>query len=948
MACSQFIPQLRIGYLYTYWFPLGFVLSVTIIREAIDDIRRWQRDRQVNSEKYSKLTDRGRVLMASSQLKVGDVIEVGKGVRAPADLVLLRTTETTGACFIRTDQLDGETDWKLRLAVASSQRKESDEMLLESQSSVYAEKPQKDIHSFIGKYSHPDGEESLSIENTIWCGAVVASGTATGVIVYTGPECRAAMNNSTPRSKVGLIDWELNQLTKVLFLATVVLSVILVVLKGFDGPWYIYIFRFILLFSYLVPISLRVNLDMGKIFYSWAIGRDKEIPGTQARSTTIPEELGRINYLMSDKTGTLTMNQMIFKKLHLGTVAYSDETFDEVVSAVAAEYREGKRVSNSKSRNKVTEAVLALALCHNVTPVYEDEEGEDAGESDIPEADQAVQSGKVTYQASSPDEVALVEWAGVAGLKLAARTLTELTLTAPQGTTLGYDILQVFPFTSESKRMGIIVRDKNTGEILFYMKGADVVMATIVQYNDWLIEEVDNMAREGLRTLVVAKKILTEDQYTDFEQRYQAAKLSVVNRSAQVAAVVESLQRDMKLLCVTGVEDRLQDNVRQTLESLRNAGVKVWMLTGDKLETATCIAKSSKLVSKTQDIHVFKNVSNRSEAHHELVAFRKKQDTALVIRGDSLEVCLEYYEHELMELVAAAPAVVCCRCSPEQKAAVVRLIERHTGKVAAAVGDGGNDVSMIQAASVGIGIVGKEGMQASLASDFSMTKFSHIARLLLVHGRNSYKRSASLSQFVIHRGLIITTMQAVFSAVFYFSSVSLYPGALMVGYATLFTQLPVFSLVLDRDVQGKTAMMYPELYKELTKGRSLSYKTFFIWVLVSIYQGGVIMFGALLLFEEDFLHIVAISFTALILTELTMVALTIRTWHPIMLLAELASVGIYFLSLIILKDFFDSEFIQTWDFVWKTLVITVVSCLPLYLIKFLRKRFSPPSYQKLQ
>ena len=146
------------------------------------------------------------------------------------------------------------------------------------------------------------------------------------------------------------------------------------------------------------------------------------------------------------------------------------------------------------------------------------------------------------------------------------------------------------------------------------------------------------MAREGLRTLVVAKKILTEEQYVDFEQRYQAAKLSVVNRSAQVAAVVESLQRDMKLLCVTGVEDRLQDNVRQTLEMLRNAGVKIWMLTGDKLETATCIAKSSKLVSKTQDIHVFKNVTNRSEAHHELNVFRRKQDTALVIRGDSLEV----------------------------------------------------------------------------------------------------------------------------------------------------------------------------------------------------------------------------------------------------------------------------------------------------------------------
>merc|ERR1712142_62311 len=146
--------------------------------------------------------------------------------------------------------------------------------------------------------------------------------------------------------------------------------------------------------------------------------------------------------------------------------------------------------------------------------------------------------------------------------------------------------------------MGIILRDKETGEIVFYMKGADTVMSSIVQYNDWLMEEVDNMAREGLRTLVVSKKTLSEEQYADFEQRYQAAKLSVVNRAAQVAAVVESLERDMELLCVTGVEDKLQDNVRNTLEQLRNAGVKVWMLTGDKLETATCIAKSSRLVSK--------------------------------------------------------------------------------------------------------------------------------------------------------------------------------------------------------------------------------------------------------------------------------------------------------------------------------------------------------------
>jgi phospholipid-translocating ATPase len=248
---------------------------------------------------------------------------------------------------------------------------------------------------------------------------------------------------------------------------------------------------------------------------------------------------------------------------------------------------------------------------------------------------------------------------------------------------------------------------------------------------------------------------------------------------------------------------------------------------------------------------------------------------------------------------------------------------------------------------VGVGIVGKEGKQASLAADFSITQFSHVGTLLMVHGRNSYKRSASLSQFVIHRGLIITTMQVIFSSVFYFSSVSLYQGFLMVGYATVFTMLPVFSLVLDKDVTGQVALTYPELYKELAKGRSLTYKTFFIWVLISIFQGGVIMFLALLLFEDEFIHVVAISFTALILTELTMVALTIRTWHPLMPLAELASILIYILSLVVLKDYFDADFVKSVQFVWKTLLITGVSCLPLYFIKFLRKRFSPPSYQKL-
>uniref|UniRef100_A0A8V5H2R7 Phospholipid-transporting ATPase n=1 Tax=Melopsittacus undulatus TaxID=13146 RepID=A0A8V5H2R7_MELUD len=906
LACSQFVVEMRLGALYTYWVPLGFVLAVTVIREAAEEIRCYMRDKEVNSQIYSKLTARGTVKVKSSNIQVGDLIIVEKNQRVPADMIFLRTSEKNGSCFLRTDQLDGETDWKLRLPVTCTQRLPTASELLQIRSYIYAEEPNIDIHNFVGTFTREDSDppvnESLSIENTLWASTVIASGTVVGVVLYTGRELRSVMNTSNPRSKIGLFDLEVNCLTKILFGALVVVSLVMVALQHFAGRWYLQIIRFLLLFSNIIPISLRVNLDMGKIVYSWVIRRDSKIPGTVVRSSTIPEQLGRISYLLTDKTGTLTQNEMVFKRLHLGTVAYGLDSMDEVQSHIFSIYTQqsqdppavkgltlATKVRKTMS-SRVHEAVKAIALCHNVTPVYESN-----GVTDQAEAERHYEDSCRVYQASSPDEVALVQWTESVGLTLVGRDQSSVQLRTPGGHILNFTILQIFPFTYESKRMGIIVRDESTGEITFYMKGADVVMAGIVQYNDWLEEECGNMAREGLRVLVVAKKSLTEEQYQDFEARYVQAKLSVHDRSLKVATVIESLEMEMELLCLTGVEDQLQTDVRPTLETLRNAGIKVWMLTGDKLETATCTAKNAHLVTRTQDIHIFRLVTNRGEAHLELNAFRRKHDCALVISGDSLEVCLKYYEYEFMELACQCPAVVCCRCAPTQKAQIVRLLQERTGKLTCAVGDGGNDVSMIQEADCGVGVEGK----------------------------------------------------AVFSSVFYFASVPLYQGFLIIGYSTIYTMFPVFSLVLDKDVKSEVAMLYPELYKDLLKGRPLSYKTFLIWVLISIYQGSIIMYGALLLFESEFVHIVAISFTSLILTELLMVALTIQTWHWLMIVAELLSLSCYIASLVFLHEFIDVYFIATLSFLWKVTVITLVSCLPLYVLKYLRRRFSPPSYSKL-
>lgn len=223
----------------------------------------------------------------------------------------------------------------------------------------------------------------MGVDNTLWANAAIASGSALGVVVYTGQETRSLMNHSAPRSKVGLLDEEINQLTKVLFCAVIGLALVMMCLKGFNGPWWRYMFRFVLLFSYIIPLSLRVNLDMGKTFYAWCIQRDKEIKGTVVRTTTISEELGRISYLLSDKTGTLTQNKMIFKKLHLGTVSYGQDSFDEISSVLKSYYSVRPETSPAKTNThtgkvkrsentRVYEAVHALALCHNVTPVYDE------------------------------------------------------------------------------------------------------------------------------------------------------------------------------------------------------------------------------------------------------------------------------------------------------------------------------------------------------------------------------------------------------------------------------------------------------------------------------------------------------------------------------------------------------------------------------------------------
>ncbi|KAK3719689.1 putative aminophospholipid-translocase [Vermiconidia calcicola] len=1132
VALSQILPVLRIGYLSTYVAPLAFVISITLGKEAWDDISRRRRDNEANSEAYQVLKfgeadgggagrdgskkrkiktlsskKRGKrrklddveerlvggvegqgvegtdaptssvveITKPSKDLKVGDVLVLNKDQRVPADVIVLKSfsTETTstfgesssdttlvdmgdnataadtklqqeaasgkqldndttssdpsggGEAFIRTDQLDGETDWKLRLASPLAQTLPASEYV---RLKVTAGKPDRRVNEFVGTIellpntsrsqlynpppaqpphiqlphsdpSHSSQSSPLTIDNTAWANTVLASNTTVhAVVIYTGPQTRAALSTSASRSKVGLLEHEINSLTKILCVLTAALSCILVALEGFnpdayskaaDGQgdsegrkrWYVAVMRFLILFSTIVPVSLRVNLDMGKSVYAWFIHRDPGIPGTVVRTSTIPEDLGRIEYLLSDKTGTLTRNEMELRKVHVGTVSYGGEAMEEVTSYIKQAFAAtdvGLFTPNSSSASnafggttmtrtrreigvRVRDLVLALALCHNVTPtIEEDETGEPI----------------TAYQASSPDEIAIVQWTEHVGLRLAHRDRKSVTLhfTTDERVVVRVEILHVFPFTSDSKRMGIVVRfftDINQtrheeGEIVFFQKGADTVMSSIVAANDWLDEETANMAREGLRTLVIGRKNLSRQQYSAFAAAYAEASLSLNGRDVAMARVVKQhLERDVELLGVTGVEDKLQPHVKPSLELLRNAGVKIWMLTGDKVETARCVAVSSKLVSRGQYIHTIANLKRKEAALDALSLLHSQPNAALLIDGQSLQIYLQHHRETFITLAVRLPAVIACRCSPTQKADVAHLIRAFTRKRIACIGDGGNDVSMIQAADVGVGIVGKEGKQASLAADFSITSFSHLTKLLVWHGRNSYKRSAKLAQFVIHRGLIISVCQTVFSVASHFEPVALYRDWLLVGYATIYTMMPVFSLVLDRDVDEGLANLYPELYKELTLGKSLSYRTFFVWVGISIYQGLIIQGGSELLVPSytspttstdpdalthslGFKRMVAVSYTVLVVNELIMVAAEITTWHPIMIFSILGTALIYFGSLPFLGEYFDLGFVVSLGFWWRFAAISAASLVPVWGGKVIRRTVKPPSYRKVR
>lgn len=994
MTVSQFYPELAVGFLFTYIAPLAFVVAVSMAKELYDDINRRIQDKKTNSSKIRVLVpspDKSSVQIEekdASMLLIGDIIELTKDSRVPADIIVLKTFNEAkdNQAFIRTDQLDGETDWKLRKAPGVTQGMEEIQLFTSEAYAEY-EPPSKLIYNFQGvircKTEEGDKREPLNLENTMWASTVVASQKVIGIVIYTGKETRAKMNLCAPKVKIGILDKEINRLNVYLFVITFVVAFIIASARGFNSKFFFTFFKYIILFCAIIPISLRVNLDVSKTYFSIRINRNQEIKDTIARNSTIPEELGRISYVFSDKTGTLTKNEMIFKIVAMETESFAEDKFEDLKEIVLDECKqadaplfdliskntvivsepssdistsslpktetEGKKKKRlHRHRSKlIRDTITAMCLCNNVTPIVDDKD-----------------PSQTTYQASSPDEVALVKFAVTLNMRLVGRTDKEIKIKDANDNLEEFDVLANFPFSSDTKRMGIILKNKKHGHIIYYLKGAENVMMRFVkdEYVNYIAENAENLATKGLRTLVLSQKLISQEEFDKWNVEYEDAKASMEDRKQKIAQVVSKLENNMDFLCVTGVEDLLQNNVASTIDNLRNAGMKVWMLTGDKVETATCISISAGLKAKTHKIYTIKNDDIKSEVDNDgktqesvllskFEEYKKKINIdphLFIIDGDTLDLALKSCEKDFFETAMLAPSVVCCRCSPTQKRIIVKTIKKYTDARTAAVGDGGNDVAMIQEADVGIGIVGKEGLQASLAADYSILEFQYLNMLLLWFGRVAYKNTSMMTNFIIHRGLIIAFNQFIFSCLFYFNPVPLYSGFLSFGYSTIFTSLPCICVLLDQDVNKSNVLTFPTLYKILLKGRELNLKSFMFWLDKAIFQSFVIMFGSIVFFEDTiYLKIVTVTFTALIYLEVLNIYLEVNKYHWFMWVSFGSTIVVYLLTILLFKQWLDIYFIFTLDTFFKIPLIALIAFLPFFISTKIKKKFFPETIEKL-
>uniref|UniRef100_A0A674D8I1 Phospholipid-transporting ATPase n=1 Tax=Salmo trutta TaxID=8032 RepID=A0A674D8I1_SALTR len=770
---------------------------------------------------------------------------------------------------------------------------------------VSCEPPNNRLDRFTGTLTNAGQKYSLdndkillrgcTLRNTEWC---------FGLVLFGGPETKLMQNCGKTTFKRTSIDRLMNVLVLCIFGFLAFMCTILAIGNriweqlwgseftaflprqgGVDAPFsgFLTFWSYVIILNTVVPISLYVSVEVIRLGNSFYIDWDRKMyhahsdTPAKARTTTLNEELGQIKYVFSDKTGTLTQNIMTFNKCSINGKSYGEvqmvhrksygdntETVDWSFNPLADHhfsFHDHSLVEALKLESPEVQSFFRLlALCHTVM------------------AEEKIE-GELLYQAQSPDEGALVTAARNFGFVFRSRTPESVTI-VEMGEQHSYELLAILDFNNVRKRMSVIVRSPE-GKLCLYCKGADTMVyerlhQSCTKLMDVTTEHLNEFAGEGLRTLALAYKDLDEEYFSSWKQRHHEASTALEDREDKLDVLYEEIEKDLMLLGATAIEDKLQDGVPQTIEQLAKADIKIWVLTGDKQETAENIGYSCNMLREEMNDIFIVSANNSDDVRQELRSegvtsephnparlntnticpgfssyppkvVRDEEvngDYGLVINGHSLAYALER-SMELLFLRTAClcKTVICCRVTPLQKAQVVELVKKYKQAVTLAIGDGANDVSMIKAAHIGVGISGQEGMQAVLSSDYSFAQFRFLERLLLVHGRWSYLRMCKFLRYFFYKNFTFTFVHFWYGFFCGFSAQTVYDEWFITLYNLVYTALPVLGMSLfDQDVNDMWSFQHPQLYVPGQMNQYFSKTAFFKCALHSIYSSVVLFF----------------------------------------------------------------------------------------------------------
>ena len=880
--------------------PFSSIILLNGLKDFIEDRKRVISDNEENNKEvliYDRLSKKF-IMDKWENIKLGDIIKVKNVEQFPCDILFLESSpESKGQCKVETKNINGETNLQIKKINNNNKIENYDKFNY----FCITKKPNEYIYEFEGILYRINDNLKINKDDILYYNydnfILRGSGLRQteyiiGVAVYIGHNTKSMRNSPLAKQKISKLEVSMNYQIIFIFFFQVILSIVASIfhlISFYSNNLFIEKFinfsdnsdsffeRFIktigtwtLLLTNFVPIPLLTSLEFIKLIQGLFMSLDVDminkydLEKVKVQSSTLNDELGQVNYIFTDKTGTLTKNNMTFRAFTLGEKSFGNidilnnnnndlyEIRDRYGTITNVGFiDDNKELSNQLMNKNNNETYLLEHFFLNII----------LNNSVIVDVKKFNETHELEYLTSSSDEKCLINFARFCGYTFINRSIdNEITIERIlEGNKLyryNYNICNILEFTSERQRMSVIInsRDQQGNNCyLLYIKGSDyMINKRVKNKNTNIFKKISNKIKEysekGLRILVYGYRVISEEEYNQFQNKYKEIIYNINHNEKDLYDLYDHLENNIELIGASTIEDQLQYNVENTIYKFVSIGIKICMLTGDKLETAKSIASSCKLTSPDMSfVHLVNSFNSFQKLENYLIELynkeykNNKKKHCLIVTGEVFSKITNNNNalNVFVQLFDLSDTIICCRVSPKQKAELVHIIKSiNPKKSTLAIGDGANDVGMIFEADIGIGIQGKEGMQASRSSDYALTQFSHLQKLLLFHGREAYRRNSLYIIYEFYKNIVFTSPFFYFGFMNFFSGESFYDALLLQFFDMIYSVFPMcYFAIFDKEYETEIYTERPEIYIQGLNNKCFNNKIFWKNILLGFIEG---------------------------------------------------------------------------------------------------------------